>query len=124
MRYFYGLFFAPKKILTVDNYDNIQEHKIFTGVNDTKRLLDRSQYFDMLDGKKISAMLPKNWKKSFNNGIVKPPKTRFCNECCKENFCDRCHIQNNENKEIRANINPSKRQALKQVGYMLPFFNE
>ena len=28
----------------------------FKGFNDSKRLLDRSQYFDMLDGKKITAM--------------------------------------------------------------------
>ena len=36
----------------------------FKGFNDSKRLLDRSQYFDMLDGKKISAMVPRYWKKS------------------------------------------------------------
>ena len=34
----------------------------FEDFNDSKRLPDRSQYFDMLEGKKISAMLPKSWK--------------------------------------------------------------
>ena len=53
----------------------------FKGFNDSKRLLDRSQYFDMLDGKKISAMLPRSWKKSFNNGIVIPAKMRQSNAC-------------------------------------------
>ena len=28
----------------------------------------------MLDGKKISAMLPKSWKKAFSKGIVIPAK--------------------------------------------------
>ena len=37
----------------------------FKGFNDSQRLLDRSQYFDLLEGKKISAMLPKSWDKSF-----------------------------------------------------------
>ena len=30
----------------------------FKGFNDSKGLLDRSQYLNMLEGKKISAMLP------------------------------------------------------------------
>ena len=50
---FYGLILAPKKYcLTIDNYGIIQEHKTFKGFNDSKRLLDRSQYFKMIDGKK------------------------------------------------------------------------
>ena len=42
---FYGLYLAPKikYVLTIDNYGIIQEHKTFKGVNDSKRLLDRSQ---------------------------------------------------------------------------------
>ena len=35
----------------------------FKGFNDSKRLLDRSQYFNMLKGKKITAILPRSWKK-------------------------------------------------------------
>ena len=53
----------------------------FKVFNDSKRLLDRSQYFNMLEGKKISAMLPRSWKKSFNNEIIIPTKMRRCNEC-------------------------------------------
>ena len=52
--------------------------KIF---NDSRRLLDRSQFFDMLEGKKISAILPRSWKKLFNNGVVKLVKMRLCNSC-------------------------------------------
>ena len=32
----------------------IEQHMTFKGFNDSKRLLDRSQNFDMFDGKKIS----------------------------------------------------------------------
>ena len=66
---FYGLFLAPKikYCLTIDEYGIIQEHKTFKGFNDSKRLIDRSQYFKMIEGKKISAMLPRSWKKSFDS---------------------------------------------------------
>ena len=59
---FYGLFLAPKieYCLTTDDYGIIQEHKTFKGFNDSRRLLDRSQYSKMIEGKKISAMLPKS----------------------------------------------------------------
>ena len=30
----------------------MQQHMIFKGFNDSKRFLDRSQYFDMLEGEK------------------------------------------------------------------------
>ena len=53
----------------------------FKGFNDSKRLLDRSQYFDMLEGKKISALLPRSWKKSFDKGIILPKKMIRCHEC-------------------------------------------
>ena len=80
---FYGLFLAPKikYCLTIDDYGIIQEHKTFKGFNNSKRLLDRSQYFKIIEGKKISAMLPKSWKKSFDSGIIIPTKMRYCNEC-------------------------------------------
>ena len=72
--FFYGLYIAPKikYCLTIDVYGIIQEHKICKSFIDRKRLLDRSQYFNMIEGKKISAMLPKSWKKLFNNGITIP----------------------------------------------------
>ena len=51
---FYGLFLAPKikYCLTIDQYGIIKEHKTFKGLNDSKPLLDRSQYFKMKDVKK------------------------------------------------------------------------
>ena len=47
----------------------------------------------MLEGKKISARLPRSWKKSMNNGVVIPVKMRRCNN------------QVNENKKFEANLN-------------------
>ena len=54
----YGLFLAPKinYVLTINEFGIIQEHKTFKGFNDRERLIDRSQYFKMKEGKKISAM--------------------------------------------------------------------
>ena len=80
---FYGLFLAPKIkfCLTIDDYVIVQEHKTFKGFNDSKRLLDRSQNFKMIESKKVSAMLPRSWKKSFDSGIIIPTNLRFCNEC-------------------------------------------
>ena len=51
---FYGLSLAPKikYCLTIDDYGIIQEYKTFKGFNDSKQLLDRSQYFKMIEGKK------------------------------------------------------------------------
>ena len=51
---FYGLFLAPKikYVLTIDVYGIIQQHMTFKGFKGCKRLLDRSQYFDMLEGEK------------------------------------------------------------------------
>ena len=76
------MFLAPKikHILTKKDFGIIQQHITFRGFNDSKRLLDQSHYIDMLEGKKISAILPRSRKKSFNNGIVKPVKLRQCNE--------------------------------------------
>ena len=75
---FYGLFLAPKikYVSTINDYGIIQQHMTFKGFNDIKRLLERSQSFDMLDGKKITAMLPRSWKKSFNIGVIIPTKMR------------------------------------------------
>ena len=54
----YGLFRAPKTeyCLTINEFDVIQQHINFKGFRDSKRLLDRSQKIDMLEGKKILAM--------------------------------------------------------------------
>ena len=121
---FYGLFLAPKikHCLTIDDYGIIKEHKTFKGFNDSKRLLDRSQYFKTIEGEKKTAMLPRSWKKSFDNGIIIPTKMRFCNECNNKKMCYKCNIQINENKEFEANLNLLKRKAPNEFGYMLPYY--
>ena len=107
---FYGIFLASKikYCLTIDNYGIIQEHKTFKGFNDIKRLLDRSQYFKMIEGKKVSALSRKMWKKSFDSGIVISTTMRFCNECNDRKMCNNCNHQINEKKEFEANLNEIK----------------
>ena len=102
---FYGLSLAHKikYVLTMDEYGIIKQHITFKGFEDSKRLLDLSQYFDMLEGKKISAMLPRSWKKSFNSGVVIPVKMRRYN-CNGEILLKECNNQVNENKDIEANL--------------------
>ena len=121
---FFGLYLAPKikYCLTIDEYGIIKEHKTFKGVNDSKRLLDRSQYFKMKEGEKISAILPKSWKKSFDNGVIIPKKMRFCKKCNDIKMCDICNNQINENKEFEANLNELKRHPPNEHGYMLPCY--
>ena len=94
----------------------------FKGFNDSKRLLDRSQYFNMLECKKISAMLPRSWKKSFNNGIVIPTKMRQCNECKDGILCRTCDNRISENKEFEANLNLLKRHPPNELGHMPPYY--
>ena len=55
---FYGLFLAPKikYVLTINEHGVIQENKTFKGFNDSKRLLDYSQYLKMILGEKVSAL--------------------------------------------------------------------
>ena len=121
---FYGLLLAPKMkyCLTIDGYGIIQEHKTFKGFNDSKRLLDRCQYFKMIEGEEISALLPKSWKKSVDSGIIIPTKMRFCNECTDRKMCDKCNNQINENKEFEANLNELKRHPPNEFGHMLPYY--
>ena len=38
-------------------------------------------------------MLPRSWKKSFNNGIVIPTKMSQCNECKDGVLCTTCNNQ-------------------------------
>ena len=51
---FYGLIRDPKRhyCLTINEFGIIQQHMTFKGFNDSKRLLDLSQSFDKLEGKK------------------------------------------------------------------------
>ena len=94
----------------------------FKGVNDSKQLLDRSQNFKMTEGKKISAMLPRSWIKSFDNGIIIPVKMRFCNECNDKKLCDKCNNLINENKEFETNLNELKRHPPNEFCHLLPYY--
>ena len=76
----------------------------------------------MKDGKKISAMLQRSWKKSFDSGFIIPEKMRFCNECDDKKVCNKCNNQINENKELEADLNLLKRKAPNDFGYMLPYY--
>ena len=67
-------------------------------------------------------MLPRSWKKSFNNGVIIPKRMRFCNECSVEKTCDKCKNINNENKEFEANLNDLKRYSQNRFGHMLPYY--
>ena len=76
----------------------------------------------MIEGEKISAMLPRSWKKSLDSGIVIPTKMRFCNDCNDNKMCNKCDNQINENKKFEANLNLLKRKAPNDFGYMLPCY--
>ena len=76
----------------------------------------------MLKGKKITAILPRSWKKSFENGVIIPTKMRQCNVCKDGILCTLCNNQINENKEFEANLNLLKREAPNNSGYMLPYY--
>ena len=80
---FYVLLLAPKikYCSNIDEFGILQEHKTFKGFNDSKRLLDRSQNFKNIEGKKVSALLPKSWKKGSDSGVFIPTRKRFCKEC-------------------------------------------
>ena len=76
----------------------------------------------MVEGKIVSALLPKSWKKSFDSGIIIPTRMRFCNECNDEIMCNKCNHQINENKEFEANLNELKRHPPNKFGPMLPYY--
>ena len=42
----------------------------------SERLLDDVQYFKTVERKKVSVMLPKNWKESFSSGIIIPTELK------------------------------------------------
>ena len=121
---FYGLFLAPKikYCLTIDDYGIIQEHKTFKGFNDSNRLINRSQYFKMIEDEKKSAMLRISSKKLFDSGIIFSTKMRFCSECNDKKTCDKCNNQIKENKEFEANLNELKRHPPNEFGHMLPYY--
>ena len=94
----------------------------FKVFNDSKQLLDRSQFFDMLEGNKISAMLPRAWKNSFNNGIIIPTKMRRCSECTSGMFCTLCKNQVNESKEVEVNLNFFKKRSSLCIFSLLTYY--
>ena len=121
---FFGLFLAPKikYVLTINEYGVIRENRTFKGFNNSQRLLDRSQYFKMIEGKTVPELLPKSWEKSFDSGINIPTKMRFCNECKDYKMCKKCNYQINESKHFEANLNELKRHPPNEFGYMLPHY--
>ena len=76
----------------------------------------------MIEGKKVTAMLPRSWKKSFDSGIIIPTKMRLCNECVDRKMCDNCNNQINENKEFEANLNELKRHPPIEFGHIFPYY--
>ena len=102
----------------------IEEHKMYKCFNNSKKLFDRSQFFQMIKDKKISALLPKSWKKPFNSGINIPTELRFYDECNNENMCNKGNNQVNEIKEFAAIKKLLNRQAPNEFGHMLPYFKE
>ena len=98
---FYGLFLVPKTkyVLTKNEYGVIRENKTCKRFNDSGQLLDRSQNFKMIEVEKISAMLPKSCKKSFDSGIIIPTKMRFCNECNNKKYAISVTIKSMKTKK-------------------------
>ena len=94
---------------------------IFKGCNESKQLSERSHFFKMLNGKKISVMLPRSSKLSFQNGIIIPTKMRQCYEGNDKILCMTCNNQVNENKEFEANLYLLKRQAPNDFGYKFSY---
>ena len=69
-------------------------------------------------------MLPRSWKKSFNNGIVIPTKMKGCNECKDGILCPTCNNQVIENKEVEANLSEVKRHPPNTFGHIVRYFVE
>ena len=116
------MFLAPKikYCLTVNKYGVIDEHKAFKRFTNVSDILDRKEYFKILDGDKLTAEVPLNWKKGFVHGVIIPHKMRNCNKCTKFILCDDCDKLVNQKKELSANINELKREPPNGLGHMLP----
>ena len=97
-------YFPQFNVLTIDKYGIIQQDMTSNDFNDSERLLDRYQYFKKLEGEKKTVMLPKWWKKSFNNGIILPVRKKSCDENKFEKLCMTYINQGNENKKFQANL--------------------
>ena len=120
--FFYGLFLAPKikYCLTINKYGVIDEHKTFKGFTNVSDNLDRKEYFNMLDGDKLTANVPLSWKKGFFHGWIIPHKMRNCTDSKNDSLCDRCDKLVNQKKEFSAHLNELKREKPNDFNHMLP----
>ena len=78
----------------------------------------------MLESKKISAILPESWEKSFNIGVVIPVKMRRCYICNGKILCNECNNQVNEIKLFESNLNLLKRDVPNHFGHLFFYFVE
>ena len=53
------------------------ENKKSESFQDAKRLLDRKQYFDLLEGETISGNFRRNWKRKVNGGVEIPKSLKL-----------------------------------------------
>ena len=79
----------------------------------------------MMNGNKKSTMLPKSWKKSFDNGSITRSEMKYCNECSNDKICDECNFfLVNENKHFGVNLILLQRKPSNRFGHMLPYYQE
>ena len=119
---FYALFLAPKikYSLIINNCGVVDENKCLKDFTDVSNNLDRKEYFKMFNGDDLIAKIPLSWKKSFSQGALIPHKMKNCSDCKKDILCDECDKLVYQRKELLANLNKLKRDALNEFGYMLP----
>ena len=73
----------------------------------------------MYNGDKLIAKVPLSWKKSFSMGVINPHKTKNCNKCTKDTFCDECGKLVKQNRKFSAKPNELKRKPPNEFGHML-----
>ena len=69
-------FYLLKNCLTINKYGVLDEHKTFKCFTKTSNILDRKEYFIMLDGGNLVAKVPLSWEKSFSYGVIIPQKLK------------------------------------------------
>ena len=109
-----------KYCLTINKIAIIDEHKTFKGFTNVSDNLDRKDYYKIADGGKLVAKVPLSWKKSFSQGVIFPHKMKNSSECKNDVVCENCDKLVNQGKEFSANLSELKRQALNELGQMLP----
>ena len=78
----------------------------------------------MINGNKVSSIVPLSRKKNFSMGIVNLSKTRFCNNCKGNIIFDTCNNRNNQVNQIEANLIDSKKLPTNDYGHMIPYFKD